>query len=574
VVRTRSIAIFGVVALAVGCARSGLGLADALDEGDDAGDDNGAARGGRGGSSSTGDDDDVAGSFTGGTTATGGVGGSLGGRGGAPSGGVGGMPEPPIDPGGPIPNCRADSPVTVAPKDRHWLYLEGRTSAQDPAGGYLVELTPDGPRMATRLSQEGGFRGWSADGRFLAFSRAGAPDLTEVLDFSQGALPVPVAVPSRAGIVTWSHSGGRYALEIGMSELAIVDAPSATERVIELPDASYLTVESWSPDDRYVVLVGASGLVLVDTSGEAFELHTVYDDDASGAHFSPDGRYLAFESRRTVEADRSLYLFDTQSGVLELLANEFLGAQLFFAWAGNEALVVGINGQSFVLDVSQRPHPRVPLADHRDQLTQGSLSPGDKCFVYDGYCDAAGEVGICVKTLPPDPEKPAVLIQRADGKSWEKKWAGTGDQLLLRTDSNPWLINVELDAGELTRRVIIEGTDTRDVRYALGWNPSGLANWIIYLTTPLPAGRLPPYQPRLWNRETGESVDVPIDGGNVAATAWSSDDRYLVVKTDSTSGNGAYFVQEVRDGQLGNHWRVSDVVPGVESPLWPFYLQP
>src|SRR6185503_1568611 len=98
-------ALIGVVIL-MACGRSGLELADTV------GDDDGDPLGGRGGSQPVGDDGEVGGTQVGGSTATGGVGGSRagsasGGRGGRPNGGMAGSagrPEPPLDPGGPIPN--------------------------------------------------------------------------------------------------------------------------------------------------------------------------------------------------------------------------------------------------------------------------------------------------------------------------------------------------------------------------------------------------------------------------------------------------------------------------------------
>jgi hypothetical protein len=75
------------------------------------------------------------------------------------------------DPGGPIPNCAADSPVTVVPKNRHWLFLKARPSAEAQQGSYLVELTPDGPQNLTFLDEGGGMTGRepslrTADGTF------------------------------------------------------------------------------------------------------------------------------------------------------------------------------------------------------------------------------------------------------------------------------------------------------------------------------------------------------------------------------------------------------------------------
>jgi hypothetical protein len=540
---------------------------------------------GRSGSAPTGDDD-VAGSNAGGSPATGGVGGfpggrASGGRGAAPTGGMAGSGGPPFDPGGPIPNCRADSPVTVPPKDIHWIYLEARLSAQDPEGRYLVELTPNGPENVLYLSEQGAARGWSADGRFLAFVKSGPPYFIELLDFSQGVLPVAVQVPPREGTLTWSHSDGRYALvtdatSTDPSRLVIVEATTAAEKVTDLPAVNF-RFGAWSWDDRHIVLVGDGGLALVDTSGAELELSVVYDMPASDARFSPDNRYVAFMSfrPRQPQRDRLLNVFDTQSGTLEVLDDNEWYVGLSFVWAGNTGLIVTIDDdESLFFDVSAPDSP-VLLAAHRDEGGDGVVSPDGKCFVFDGYCEAAREVGICVKTLPPDPQKPGVLLQRTDGNFWAKAWSGTGDQLLLESSAEPWLVNIELDGGDYTRRVIAEETVTSNVDRVLGWNPSGSSNWIAYSASPSPGTENVLFDhPRLWNHATGGTFDVPIGTGDMQGSVWSRDGRYLFVESGSTLGNNVYYVQEVRDGELGGLWRLEEPIAAVGSTLWSFNLQP
>jgi hypothetical protein len=328
--RTRTIA---AVALAAACGRSGVELEDVL--GDDSGDVDGAT-GGRSGSPPTGGADtggiSMGGSSTGGTVTTGGAGGVT-------PGGSGGRPMVPIDPGGPIPNCRADSPVSVAPKDNRWLYLQGRPSEQTDEGRYVIELTPDGPRNLTFLNAQGGFFGWSADGRFLAVTASERPYPFELFDFSRGGPPVRVDLPSRDGFLVWSRSGARYALDpepslASPSELVIVDVTATTERFIGLPELQvYLDLESWSPDDRYIALAGAEGIHLVDTSGSELELSTLYERHAQDLSWSPDSRYLAFESRLSDSGAWMLYVADTQSGQLKIVEPLWEPRQSF-AWRG------------------------------------------------------------------------------------------------------------------------------------------------------------------------------------------------------------------------------------------------
>jgi hypothetical protein len=436
---------------------------DVLDDGD--GSDNGDAGGGRSGAPPTDDDDILGGTSAGGLPPTGGRGGSLGGqsmggRGGAPRGGTGGNagePEPPFDPGGPIPNCRADPPAFVPTKDNHWIYLPARLTEQSPEGRYLVELTPDGPRNVTLLSEEGGFRGWSFDGRFMAFTRAAtSPYLVEVLDFSQGAPPVPVPVFPRSGDVTWSLSDERYALmytepSAGLNRLAVVDATTNTENTLDVPSTDQTV--SWSWEGRYIALFGAPGVALVDTIGPGLTYRSVHDENSGGLVWSPDSRYFAFRSFHTEGRTDRLYLFDTRSNALELLDEVAQGEGISdFSWAGNTWLIRAFSEGASFLDVAVTPHSPVMLAEYTTVPTPypGVVSPGSKCYAFLGQCEAAGEPGVCVRTLPPDPRKPAILVLRSGTARWFPFWAGTGDQLLLMGGRDPWLINVELDGGDYT----------------------------------------------------------------------------------------------------------------------------
>ncbi|HEX6273078.1 MAG TPA: hypothetical protein VFZ53_08565 [Polyangiaceae bacterium] len=548
--RTASVAV--IIATALACARSGLELGDAAGEGDDAR--------ARGGTPSTGDDD-VGGSSTGGTVPTGGTGGTS-------TGGSGGS-LPPLDPGGPIPNCAADSPVTVFPKDNRWLFLRGRPNAEAEEGNYLIELTPEGPRGLTFLDDGSEFWDWSSDGRFFVLQGAVRPYPYEVFDMAQGT-PVRVDVPSRSGFLELSH-GARYALDPDPSsalpsQLFIVDPRAATERAIELPER-HLMIDSWSPNDRYLALADSGGLVLVDTAGPELALATIHDSHASDVRWSADGRYLAFQSVSSRGSIGKLYVYDTEGRHLDLLQTGWRPT-FFYGWAGNSMLVVQ-EGGGFIatIDVTRRPLESVVLADAGRTELNAAISPGNQCLVYEGYCEAPDEEGICVVALPPNPLAPPVLIHRLDGNPWSKTWAGTGDQLLVHFDATPWLINVALDGGDFTRQPVTDGSVSTPVQTLPGWNPNGRSDWLAYFASPNRA--------RLWRRPTGMTFDVPLNGDYPSRWAWSADGRYFVVHGVPSSGDGAYYVQEVFEGRTGRTWRISELLPseGGES-LWPHFIQP
>lgn len=456
------------------------------------------------------------------------------------------------------------------------MFVEGRTSTAGPTGNYLVEIISDGPRHVAFLSEKGAPLGWSADGRFLAIARTVEPPfVVSVLDVSPDPLPVPVAVPPRSGRPTWSRTDGRYALvtsERPPESLVVVDATTTIEKVVELPVALE-TSATWSFDGRYVVLAGSEGLALIDTSGTELTLRLVHDDRSFEPLWSADSRYFVFEAYRT-EGNR-LLLFDTLTDTLELLVEaddvDGTSVRLSFAWAGNTSLIYRVGNHAFFLDLREPPLMPIPLAEFLDDALTGKVSPGNECYAYRGRCDATGEEGICVKTLPADPGNPSVLVQHSEtsSKGFRLSWAGTGDQLLLLAPSEPWLVNVELDGGDLTSRFVTEGTDTKDVYEVVDrapiWNPSGRANWIVYVAT---LETLSDARPRLWNRETGASYDAYTGGESADNFAWSPDGRYLLVRTDF------FDVQEILDRELGRRFRLNALLPAPFTQTSPFCWQP
>jgi hypothetical protein len=153
------------------------------------------------------------------------------------------------------------------------------------------------------------------------------------------------------------------------------------------------------------------------------------------------------------------------------------------------------------------------------------------------------------------------------------RFAGTGDQLLLESNHEPWLIQIELDGGAFTRRFVTEGTDTTSVVTSLGWNPNGHADWITYTTSP--TDWHPFYtHPRFWNRLTGQSFDVDAGQGPITGWAWSRDGRFLFVASGNDQRGSDYYLQEVREGELGGNWKVGEIGPAEESRIRLAYFQP
>jgi hypothetical protein len=353
--------------------------------------------------------------------------------------------------------------------------------------------------------------------------------------------------------------------------LAVVDATTSSEIAIDIPSSNQNV--SWSPDGRYVALFGPYGVSLVDTIGPGLVYHSVHDEGSAGLLWSPDSRYVAFGAYNSEGRSERLYVFDTQSRTLELLDEVVSGQDIgAYTWAGNDWLIRIFIDHSSFLDLAVTPRAPVLLAEYpTPSATRGVVSPGGKCFAFVGHCEAANEPGVCVRTLPPDPQKPAILLQRPGEGRPLPFWAGTGDQLLLMTGAEPLLVNVELDGGDYTSQLVTAGTGVTRVS-APSWNPSGDSDWIEYSAIE-GSGTEREFEPFLWRRETGDTYGFAVDIDTPRGYAWSADGRYLVFETETSSGSSRYFVQELIDRELGASFILDEPIPS-GSMLWAFYLQP
>ncbi len=502
----------------------------------------------------------------GGSTAVDGNGGG-GGGGTAGSSATGGAGLEPIDPGGPMPNCAADEPSIVPVKERRWLAIDGKESADGPVGRYLVEITPEGPASLTRVAESHDTKpgSWSADGRFFAFPRFDDVDWVsiEVLDVSQGAPPVPVDVPHRPGFVNWSPTDARFYVlssqdSNGPVILSLVDVTSATEKVLEISEPP--TFDVWSPDGRYIALSGSSGVTLIDTSGAALVAISVGDGGYGGVpDWSPGSRHLAFASNGDVA------YYDIEAETVEVVSPR----GFFSSWLGDGLLGWIAGSRGYFLDVTQKP--LAPVALRGEQRTIGRVSPGGKCLLYDGYCGhQVSESGLCVRTLPPVLMETPVRIH--DTGNIVAHWAGTGDHLVFRppTTEDVALLQVTLDGGEFTREPILEGSVYLEPTVL--WNPSGQADWLSYLVrSPSTNDRI---DQRLWHRVTGQTFVVDVGDRSSQRSSWSPDGRYLALEVGAVGGDqeAVLQVQEVLEEGLGTTWTIEGVFSAQD--LWEQPWQP
>ena len=130
----------------------------------------------------------------------------------------------------------------------------------------------------------------------------------------------------------WSANGEKIAYycesdQFGQErKICIADADGNNQRIIE---GDYLGFGgfSWSPDSKFIVLVGSTsindfGLLLINTITEEIELLRPVSGWAYSPTWSPDGNHIAFSSGGAWENE--IYIINSDgTGLLQLTENDF-----------------------------------------------------------------------------------------------------------------------------------------------------------------------------------------------------------------------------------------------------------
>jgi Tol biopolymer transport system component len=555
--------MLSVVVVALGCGRSGIELVESSGGGS-AGVLGGLRaderpRGGDGGRGGGGGNVPTRGGG-GGTVARGGDGSGGNARGGTGTGGNAGEPEPPLDPGGPIPDCGFDVPPSVTQKENRWLAFHADANG---TSGYLVEFTPHGPQNLFRVTDGSGTSvgAWSYDGRYFAFpERENAVIVRrKMLDFGLGELPVEVEIPQRLSSMQWSPTAARYFTMVRSDDgemrlLTLFDMTTLTERVLELPVG--FNTPTWSPDGRHIVLTGVD-VAIIDALAPDLRVLLITTEPASEPLWSPDGRFVVFDSREI------LYAFDTVNGLLFEVTDElnrdldqtygFVGDS-WFAWRA-------LDERAHFVDL--RGIPLEPISFDGQEFP-GLVSPSQKCLAYWGTCEAAAEEGLCVRTLPPDASRPSILIGREH--TWHVAWAPSGEHVLVVPMHDPRVFHIELNGGPFERHTITDGIETAAVDDIAYFNPGGNGDFIAYFARSEPRASIG-LTPRLWHRRSGQTFAVDIRDGAYEKTAtWSPDGKYLVV--EARDGElWPLYVQEVLADEPGGNWAIDELVSDLSARI-------
>jgi beta-lactamase regulating signal transducer with metallopeptidase domain/Tol biopolymer transport system component len=178
---------------------------------------------------------------------------------------------------------------------------------------------------------------WSPDGKTIAILQKGEIWLTT----PEGGEPARLKVPEvRGRQLFWSPDSSMIAFYTPVSALRealqIVSASGGEAKTIaELRAGSFLGSAAWSPDSKAMTIAKRDGQILSVSiaDGQGRQLVNLNDLDmgsATGLHWSPDGKALAFKSHKPGESyQNQLFLFDNQDGHITKVADEIV----YYFWS-------------------------------------------------------------------------------------------------------------------------------------------------------------------------------------------------------------------------------------------------
>ena len=178
---------------------------------------------------------------------------------------------------------------------------------------------------------------WSPDGRFLGFlsDRDGVSDTDQlwILDRAGGEAERVTNLPGGVTEYAWASDGKRLAL---IAEDPDPDAPTAGDSAKRTPKPIVIDRFRFKVDEEGYVTGRRRHLYLLDLAGRKAQLITPGDYDEIYPSWSPDGRSIAFVSRRRPEPDRTdnydIYVVDATPGAEPRQLTTYSGADNDPGW--------------------------------------------------------------------------------------------------------------------------------------------------------------------------------------------------------------------------------------------------
>ena len=180
---------------------------------------------------------------------------------------------------------------------------------------------------------------WSTDGRYLAFlSSRDDPreaDQLWLLDRAGGEAERLTDLPGGGTDYAWAPDGKRLAL---IAEDPDPDAPVAGDTTKKTPRPIVIDRYRFKVDETGYLTDRRQHLYLFDPADRKAELITPGDYDEISPSWSPDGRSIAFVSRRRPEPDRTdnydVYVVEAKAGAEPRQVTTYLGGDSDPGWGG------------------------------------------------------------------------------------------------------------------------------------------------------------------------------------------------------------------------------------------------
>jgi dipeptidyl aminopeptidase/acylaminoacyl peptidase len=217
-----------------------------------------------------------------------------------------------------------------------WVDRSGRelTKVLEPAPWGNFDLSPDGNRVVVSLARAGRFADiWSLD-----LTRGVQTRLTFLDVFDNSPI--------------WSPDGRRIAFTRnegpGQSQVIIMSASGGNETVL---NAAHGPLDDWSPDGRFITFNSDPWLTAVPTdgSGKVFTFARTAAANFDESHFSPDGKWIAYNSNASGTWEVYLSHFPSTDERWQISPNG--GAEVRWRSDGKELYYLGLDGQMMAVDV-------------------------------------------------------------------------------------------------------------------------------------------------------------------------------------------------------------------------------
>jgi Tol biopolymer transport system component len=275
-----------------------------------------------------------------------------------------------------------------------------KVGALDNSGSTNPSLSPDGQRLARNRTVDGNNDVWVLELGRSVLSR---------FTFDAGADIFPVWSPDGARIVFASDRRGVVG---DLYEKSIAGGEKEEQLLLATPQNKYPT--DWSPDGRFVLYRNTdtkTGQDLwampLDGDRKPFPVVQTTFDDRDG-QFSPDGRWIAYESNESGRSEIYVQMFPHSGGKRQISANG--GAQARWRQNGTEIFYIALDNRLMATPIrfisnGQAVEPGLPVPLFTTDIggpLQGNLrqqyavSADGKQFLMNTVADETGTSPITV----------------------------------------------------------------------------------------------------------------------------------------------------------------------------------